>query len=56
VTELAHALGLSVTVEGVETREQHDAIADLGCELAQGYLYGRPGTAADVGTLVRRQR
>ena len=33
---------LTVVAEGVETRDQHDAIAALGCHLAQGYLYSRP--------------
>src|SRR5690606_37190834 len=35
VNQLAHALHLQVVAEGVETIEQHDAIASLGCDLAQ---------------------
>jgi len=42
VSDLAHTLGLSVTAEGIETAEQHEAIATIGCENAQGYLFGHP--------------
>jgi EAL domain-containing protein (putative c-di-GMP-specific phosphodiesterase class I) len=36
-------LGISVVLEGVETREELDALRALGCELFQGYLFSRPG-------------
>jgi EAL domain-containing protein (putative c-di-GMP-specific phosphodiesterase class I) len=39
---LAHALGLSVLAEGVETEAQFEALAADGCDLFQGYLLGRP--------------
>ena len=53
VSNLAHVLGLSVTVEGIETRQQHDAVATIGCEHAQGFLYSRPVPAAEVMSLLR---
>ena len=37
---LGRALGLQVTAEGVETAATADALAQMGCEFAQGYLYG----------------
>jgi diguanylate cyclase (GGDEF)-like protein len=48
VTNLAHVLGKSVTAEGVESEHQWDAVAEMGCELAQGFYFGRPMPAADI--------
>ncbi|MBI4939898.1 MAG: EAL domain-containing protein [Actinobacteria bacterium] len=39
---LAHAHGLVVTAEGVETEEQADALRRYGCDRGQGWLFGRP--------------
>lgn len=52
VTGLGHALGLRVLAEGIETESQRDCLADLGCDLAQGYYFGRPMPAADITALV----
>jgi diguanylate cyclase (GGDEF)-like protein len=41
---LADRLGQEVVAEGVETSEQVQELKALGCRLAQGYLYARPGT------------
>jgi diguanylate cyclase (GGDEF)-like protein/PAS domain S-box-containing protein len=48
VLGLADALGLDTVAEGVEQREQARVLADLGCHLAQGYLFGYP---VDAGAL-----
>jgi len=42
MVELGHALGLSVTAEGVETEAQHTLLRRLGCDNMQGFLFGRP--------------
>ena len=43
--ELGSGLGLSVTVEGVETTQQMDLLADTGCDELQGFLFSRPISA-----------
>jgi diguanylate cyclase (GGDEF)-like protein len=42
VVTLAHALGLRAVAEGVETVDQLAVLRTLGCEMGQGYLFGRP--------------
>jgi diguanylate cyclase (GGDEF)-like protein len=42
IVTLAHGLDMSVTAEGVETREQFERLRTLGVNFAQGYLLGRP--------------
>ncbi len=42
IIELAHNLGLKVTAEGVENRQVWEMLKSRGCDLAQGYLHGRP--------------
>jgi EAL domain-containing protein (putative c-di-GMP-specific phosphodiesterase class I) len=42
---MAHALGLQVVAEGVETPAQRDFLARLGCNHGQGYLFGKPAPA-----------
>ena len=42
VIDLAHGLGLTVTAEGIETRDQLLLLRDLGCDVAQGYFVAQP--------------
>jgi EAL domain-containing protein (putative c-di-GMP-specific phosphodiesterase class I) len=48
IVALARALGLTVVAEGVETRPQLARLAELGCGIAQGHLFGRPVPAPEV--------
>ncbi|HEX7354726.1 MAG TPA: EAL domain-containing protein [Mycobacteriales bacterium] len=54
VVDLGHALGLSVIGEGVETESQRAELAAIGCDLAQGYLFARPGPADTITPLLLR--
>lgn len=47
VIAMARTLGMKTVAEGVETREQGEALAAMGCDQAQGYYYGRPIPAGD---------
>jgi EAL domain-containing protein (putative c-di-GMP-specific phosphodiesterase class I) len=40
--DLSHALGLRVVAEGVEDDAVARLLADAGCDIAQGWRYGRP--------------
>ena len=46
--DMAHAVGLTVVAEGVETREQEETLRGFGCDRAQGFLYARPQPAAAI--------
>jgi PAS domain S-box-containing protein len=48
VMGMAHALGLCVVAEGVETADQAERLRTLGCDEAQGFFYARPGSADDI--------
>jgi diguanylate cyclase (GGDEF)-like protein len=45
---LAHALGIEVTAEGVETDEQFAVLSAMGCNTFQGFLLSRPLTTGDM--------
>ncbi|OLF16497.1 putative bifunctional diguanylate cyclase/phosphodiesterase [Actinophytocola xanthii] len=42
IVELGHSLGLVVVAEGVEEDAARDQLAEMGCDVAQGYLISRP--------------
>jgi EAL domain-containing protein (putative c-di-GMP-specific phosphodiesterase class I) len=50
IIALGQTLNLRVVAEGIETPDQLKALRELGCELGQGYLFGRP---ADGPTIAR---
>ena len=52
---LAHALGMAVVGEGIETDEQRDLLMELGCDFGQGYALARPMPAAEFRLLLQNQ-
>jgi diguanylate cyclase (GGDEF)-like protein len=55
VVSLGHALDLMVVAEGVETEAQADFLASIGCDIAQGYFYSHPQSAAAIECLLSKQ-
>jgi diguanylate cyclase (GGDEF)-like protein len=45
---MAHEMGKHVVAEGIETEGQRRELSKLGCDYAQGYLFGRPMPSADI--------
>ena len=52
ILAFGHAVGVEITAEGVETSEQGERLRKLGCGLGQGYLFGRPVSAADLTSAI----
>jgi len=53
---LGHAIGMSVTAEGIETAEQAEALRKLGCNRGQGYYFARPQAPEDLYELLAPYR
>ncbi|WP_170976440.1 EAL domain-containing protein [Rhizobium sp. FKL33] len=52
---LARDLGLESVAEGIETPGQHDMLAEMGCAVGQGFLYGRPVAQEHLPDLILRR-
>jgi len=48
MVELAHALGVVTTAEGIEDQATLDALVELGCDHGQGFFVAKPMPAADL--------
>jgi diguanylate cyclase (GGDEF)-like protein/PAS domain S-box-containing protein len=53
IVALGQSLGLAVIAEGVETGEQRDFLAGIGCQAYQGYLFSRPVAVAALERWLR---
>lgn len=51
IIQLGHNLGMQVIAEGVETADQVEALQHLGCDVVQGFYFGRPVPAGEVGSM-----
>jgi EAL domain-containing protein (putative c-di-GMP-specific phosphodiesterase class I) len=55
IIAMAHSLGLKVVGEGVETEPQRIFLREHGCDLLQGYLFGKPMPADEFYELFNSQ-
>ena len=51
IIQLGHNLGMQVIAEGVETADQVETLQQLGCDVVQGFYFGRPVPAGEVGRM-----
>ena len=51
--DLAHALGMKVTAEGVESPAAYALLSVMGCDMVQGFLIGRPMPLAQIAGFIR---
>jgi diguanylate cyclase (GGDEF)-like protein len=56
IIALGHAFNMTTVAEGVETVEQLELLAQMGCDQSQGYLHSRPQAFADIEPLLRNGR
>ena len=56
IIRMAKKIGIHTLMEGVETREQAEFARSIGCELIQGYYYGRPMSFEELKQMYREKR
>ena len=52
---MAHGLGMQTVVEGIETQEQLKVLQESGCDIGQGYLFGKPLPFSEIQQLLSRE-
>ena len=55
IIAMAHALGLKVVGEGIETEAQREVLRRQGCDAMQGYLFSRPVAPEDLVSRLERK-
>ena len=56
IMDIAEYLGVPVVAEGVETKEQLDALKKLGCSIVQGYYFSKPVTVEEYEEFLRAKQ
>ena len=56
VVRMAHVMGLTVIVEGVETRDQARELANMHCRYAQGFCFYKPMSCQDARTILLNEK
>ncbi len=56
IIDMGHTLGFTVIGEGVETEGQADLLRGLGCDQAQGFLFGRPMPLGEMKAMIHAHR
>ncbi len=52
IIDMAHGIGIQVTAEGIEEHKQREALEEMGCDKAQGYLFAKPLPVDEVAPVV----
>jgi EAL domain-containing protein (putative c-di-GMP-specific phosphodiesterase class I) len=52
IIALGGSLQLQTIAEGVELQQQSRGLQELGCEMGQGYFFGRPATAKEIDSVL----
>ncbi|PKR55541.1 two-component system response regulator [Thalassospira marina] len=53
IIPLGHRLGMAIVAEGIETEKQAQKLREMSCDIAQGYLYGKPMPADELMTWLK---
>jgi EAL domain-containing protein (putative c-di-GMP-specific phosphodiesterase class I) len=56
ILAMGRNLKLNVTAEGVETKEQYEALRDKGCDIIQGYYFSKPVPQYEFEELIKKTR
>ena len=56
IIRMGHSLRMEVIAEGVETADQLEVLRELGCDVVQGFLLGKPGNPDQIASLVLADR
>src|SRR5574344_1598537 len=55
IIALVHGLGLKITVEGVETKDQYQRLRDFECDYIQGYYFSKPVKGDDIEKIAEKR-